>query len=644
MLLFIIFWVLPVSHGSYNFSDSVTPKPKPLVEASIAMIRQFFVPESNHIYIRRRASNPGSVFVQRDIVNELTARSEPHIKIQLETYQAKVLEQLRAFNVFLVDDYKAFERISDGMKVRTYNYNGFFMVIVSNSSESSGYTVQRIMDELWTHYIVNVAILISYEYAPEKTYYYTYFPFGNGYCERVQPTLWKVFSEGHFGNLEKEFFPPKLSNMHGCPLKLATFEIAPFVMLKYDSKGKVIQTDGLEGIVARVLSQQLNFTTQIVLVDPPDWGITAVLGSSTGASRYVRWIKLHVIRDREVNFSIGYWALTHSRSLYMGSTFPYYSSLMTIIAPPGYPYSTIEQLMLPFKYIIWCCITSILAIAFCVITIVNRRSISVQYFVFGRRVSAPLLNTFNVFFGGSLHRLPGRNFARTLIAAWLLYSLVIRTSYTASLFKFLKLQPNRTVPQIIPEYIAAGYHIRMTRNLSYMFDGIPDVLPHLHQTSYAQLIATGIDELQLPSTRYVMLMPIEAISFFNRNLTKQGKLLRTVYDRVFLSKLAIYTQKSAPFLPAFNTFLGRLNAAGFIDQWASKYHQPVFLKQIRWQTGPRPLELQQVMGCFILLLGGLIAGLLAFVLECFLEWRKRKVMLRRMRRLRRTRRRFVLYG
>lgn len=290
MLLLILFCVISASYGSYNFTDSITPKPKPLVEASIAMIRQFFVPESNHIYIRRRASNPSSIFVQRDIVDQLAAHSEPHIKVQLETYQAKVLEQLRAFNVFLVDDYNAFGKISDGMKVRTYNYNGFFMVIVSDSSENSVSTVQRIMDELWTHYIVNVAILITYEYAPNKAYCYTYFPFGHGYCERVQPTLWKAFSEGRFSNLERGFFPPKLANLHGCPLKLATFEIAPFMMMRYDKRGNVIRTDGLEGIVARVLGQSLNFSTEIVLVDPPDWGTTAVLGSCTGASRYVRFL------------------------------------------------------------------------------------------------------------------------------------------------------------------------------------------------------------------------------------------------------------------------------------------------------------------------------------------------------------------
>ena len=73
-----------------------------------------------------------------------------------------------------------------------------------------------------------------------------------------------------------------------------------------------------------------------------------------------------------------------------------------------------------------------------VVFLLNLRSKSVRNFVYGRNVKTPCLNIANIFFGGSLHLLPTRNFARTLIGIFMMYSLVIRSSYQGALFNFMK--------------------------------------------------------------------------------------------------------------------------------------------------------------------------------------------------------------
>ena len=70
--------------------------------------------------------------------------------------------------------------------------------------------------------------------------------------------------------------------------------------------------------------------------------------------------------------------------------------------------------------------------------LLNLRPRSFRNFVYGRNIKTPCLNVANIFFGGSLHTLPSRNFARTLIGMFMIYSLVIRSSYQGALFNFMK--------------------------------------------------------------------------------------------------------------------------------------------------------------------------------------------------------------
>lgn len=76
----------------------------------------------------------------------------------------------------------------------------------------------------------------------------------------------------------------------------------------------------------------------------------------------------------------------------------------------------------------------------------------IQSFVFGVKNTSPYLNLTNIFLGGSV-RLPRRNFARTLFAFYLLYSLIIRSSYTGALFNFLRSEARESEVQNIGEMI-----------------------------------------------------------------------------------------------------------------------------------------------------------------------------------------------
>jgi len=106
--------------------------------------------------------------------------------------------------------------------------------------------------------------------------------------------------------------------------------------------------------------------------------------------------------------------------------------------PNGRLFSSFEKLAKPFTFLTWFCVLIILISSFAVVFLLNLRPRVVKNFVYGRNIKTPCLNIANIFFGGSLHALPTRNFARTLIGIFMIYSLVIRSSYQGALFKFMK--------------------------------------------------------------------------------------------------------------------------------------------------------------------------------------------------------------
>lgn len=196
-----------------------------------------------------------------------------------------------------------------------------------------------------------------------RTAVYTYFPYTIYHCEAVAPIISNYFIHGSF-MYEEDFFPPKLNNLYKCPLHVATIKEIPYMFLIPQANG-TIYTDGIDGILFRVLSQRLNFTP--VLIIPSEEEIvkeTPVAGSSISV-----WMKMvdsgranlsmSGSRDRLKRNSskrlecISAFAYTKDRAELLSASFPYFFSSLLFTIPRSRAYSGFEKLFLPFKYIIW---------------------------------------------------------------------------------------------------------------------------------------------------------------------------------------------------------------------------------------------------------------------------------------------------
>lgn len=90
---------------------------------------------------------------------------------------------------------------------------------------------------------------------------YTFFPYTAEHCEHVEPIVYDQFENGIFAR-NAPIFPAKFDNLFRCPLKIATYNYPPYVMLTERSNDTYI--DGIEGVVIRVISQRMNFTTIVI--------------------------------------------------------------------------------------------------------------------------------------------------------------------------------------------------------------------------------------------------------------------------------------------------------------------------------------------------------------------------------------------
>lgn len=144
-----------------------------------------------------------------------------------------------------------------------FNLNGLYLIVLTDNNMANATTaIRRILNDCWSLQITKVNVLIPMQ-NNNGVHLYTYYPFNADFCEQVRPILYNSYTNGRFVE-RKPHFPQKFSNLHRCPLRVSTFELAPHMMLT-DLGNGTIYPDGIEGIVLRVLSQRMNFTPIILI-------------------------------------------------------------------------------------------------------------------------------------------------------------------------------------------------------------------------------------------------------------------------------------------------------------------------------------------------------------------------------------------
>lgn len=309
-------------------------------------------------------------------------------------------------------------------------------------------TIQQICDDAWSLYMVNVIILTpTADY--ETILMYTFYPYTAEQCEGVKPIVYDTFENGSFISPDKPIFPNKFENFFRCPLKIATYQFPPLMMLTERSNDTYI--DGIEGVIIRVMSQRLNFTTIVV---PSSFNVLNKISSTTNTTqikheykqslelvrkvvqsksynlvRFVNSNDIIQISDGTANVTLGAIIMAATRAEKYEMTQAYFYGSLLYAIPNGKPYGSFEKLFFPFRYKIWILLATVFAIAAMILLLLKLTAQKKRDFLVGASNNMPFFNMVNICLGGTMTfiEMPLRTFARAMLMMWLLSSLVVST-------------------------------------------------------------------------------------------------------------------------------------------------------------------------------------------------------------------------
>lgn len=138
--------------------------------------------------------------------------------------------QRRSLNIFLVDNYESFLKIYEGLKDVDFENDSYYLVILNYLDEDWSQVAKKIFAKAWERYMINTTLMFMSN-MEDVVKIFTYFPYAESHCERVEPILIQEIREGKWGTNET-IFPKKLRNFHGCTVKIALLNVPPLFSWK----------------------------------------------------------------------------------------------------------------------------------------------------------------------------------------------------------------------------------------------------------------------------------------------------------------------------------------------------------------------------------------------------------------------------
>lgn len=146
--------------------------------------------------------------------------------------------------------------------------------------------------------------------------------------------------------------------------------------------------------------------------------------------------------------TVGAYSPSRYRVRFMAYSKSYMQNAFVFVFPYPKDYSTsMWALIAPFQSAIWFSIASLLITSILVILLTKRLSKNQRHFIIGGQMNrTPILNMFHVLMGMAIPNPKVSNqryfgsFARSLLLIWILFWIVVRSSYEGSLFSFLQIR------------------------------------------------------------------------------------------------------------------------------------------------------------------------------------------------------------
>lgn len=338
------------------------------------------------------------------------------------------------------------------LSAKNFSSEQIFILIFVDQTQLNA---SGIFKHFWKFHLLNANII---HHETNEITLLTYNPFSSRVCGSSSSMTVNSFVNGTWTN--RIIFPSKTKDLHGCPIKVSTFDYPPAIIVDNSTK----EVYGHDIDLIKGIARVMNFSVKIEMLDEPGaWGFLTENGSSGGV--------LKRIIDFETDIAVGIYYLTQTRAKFMAYS-QYDSSQIVLVAPSGIPLSSFEKLYKPFSQETWIVLLLTFVIALLIIFVISIQSKSIQIFVFGRETGNPFVNLLSIVLNGSQHRMPNGNFSRTLLLLFVLFCIVIRTLYQAAMFRFLQTDQRHSEIQTIDELLERKFDIFMYESFQELSNGL----------------------------------------------------------------------------------------------------------------------------------------------------------------------------
>lgn len=581
-----------------------------IVNVAADLITNFFIIQSSDLNFITSFESKASRYNTEDIVEEIIPELLLNVTILSDSSEDLWKNtHKKIYNLFFVDSYKSFMKIYVTMKESNFDHQGWYLIIFTIYRETQKIEMQKIFDDLWKIHVINVNIILKDKENHEKCEMFTYFPFAENYCEKVFPVLLNTFVSGKGFIEDVEPYPNKMANMYGCPINAVTFDIPPYVIVE-EKDGGGVEVNGFEGILIKTMAEVMNFTITFNIQDDTFWGSIDEQGKSSGA--------ISSVMKKEVNLTFGFFILSPLRNTFMSASEIYYTTNLVWVVAAGDPFNQFDRFFKPFNVSIWICLAFVFIVSVITICIIRCRSLKVRNFVFGTRIRNPIQNMVNVFLGGPMTKLPRRNFARTLLGLFLIYSFVVRNAYTGALFRFLQ-KDFRTVPvNDFSEMLGKNFSLFVldfNTEKNSDFVKLPPRLMIINLKQYNDFIGFIRDDVE----RIALLASDDLVAYWNQK-EFPDHFFHHLPQIITSANLCFYMHKTSCLKTEFNRHIQNFNSKGLIHKWKRIYRNKKFLYEKSYNKEPQKLKMDNLSGAFSFLIFGYVAAVISFALELF--WRQ----------------------
>ncbi|XP_055846441.1 uncharacterized protein LOC129912274 [Episyrphus balteatus] len=434
---------------------------------------------------------------------------------------------------------------------------------------------------------------------------FTYYLFKKDKCRIIKPELYFQANQGY--EALKEFFPQKLDNFHGCPLRVTSRPVEPFFKFKGDGNnpkpvGDWENLSGIEGMVLKTLAKTLNFKIQLLPIPSEP----TLMTNTTGYGCYAELLR------GNADIAIGSLSNSDFGRLWFSVSVLYHFTPYKYVIQGGRILDSMDRLFRPLSFRVWMAILYLYLFGVLMIYVLKYSKSAIRQYVQEPGCTRSL-ELAAVYLGQPLTRPPRRTFPRTLFIMWVFLTLILRSAYQGLLYDAIRLDKFLKVPLGYDDLIKWNFIIYLSPEVAQleMFNENRKSIRVVHGD-----FRTRLDILAKNSDKYATIAMVENYVNYMETARFLGINLYMISETIYVNQLALYLPKQSIFSASLNKKLSSFHNSGLLMHFRTWFStEKEFFKWTLEEPPIRAISVIRLKSLFCIYVMLISIGLVIFVLE-----------------------------